>query len=58
MMYEICENCGASLDFGEKCDCQKEEAHTEATVQTSSMLSIPTQHNYNTTKRRKCQDVY
>lgn len=25
MKYEVCENCGAHLDHGEKCDCQNEE---------------------------------
>lgn len=25
MKYEVCENCGAHLDHGEKCDCENEE---------------------------------
>lgn len=25
MKYEVCRYCGAHLDPGEKCDCQKEE---------------------------------
>lgn len=25
MKYEVCENCGAHLDHGEKCDCESEE---------------------------------
>jgi hypothetical protein len=25
MKYRKCEKCGASLDWGEKCDCQKTE---------------------------------
>lgn len=23
--YDICKRCGANIDFGEKCDCQKEK---------------------------------
>ena len=25
MRYKICEYCGSNLDFGETCDCRKEE---------------------------------
>lgn len=28
--YRICEFCGASLDIGEACDCQKTENDTPA----------------------------
>lgn len=30
-MYDICRECGASLDYGEKCDCTRREnpVHTE-----------------------------
>lgn len=27
MYYKICENCGAWLDVGERCDCTKEDQH-------------------------------
>ena len=25
MQYKICDNCGAHLDFGERCDCLKDD---------------------------------
>lgn len=25
-MYHTCEYCNSNLDFGEKCDCQREES--------------------------------
>ena len=30
-MYDICRECGASLDYGEKCDCARKvnPVHTE-----------------------------
>lgn len=28
MKYEVCENCGAHLDHGEKCDCTHEAGET------------------------------
>ena len=28
-MYDTCPHCGASLDIGEKCDCQKEKVPLE-----------------------------
>jgi hypothetical protein len=34
MQYKICPDCGAHLDFGERCDCQderqKEDRHEES----------------------------
>lgn len=30
-MFNTCPNCGANLDPGEKCDCQKEMASSEMT---------------------------
>lgn len=30
-MFDVCPKCGANLDPGEKCDCQKEKASSEMT---------------------------
>lgn len=30
MKYKVCSNCGASLDFGEQCDCQKKNGSPDA----------------------------
>ena len=30
--YETCKNCGASLDFGEKCDCEKKRYYVDSVV--------------------------
>lgn len=27
MMYRKCERCGANLDWGEKCDCERQDGH-------------------------------
>ncbi len=35
MYYNVCPFCGANLDPGERCDCEKKEAATAATVTTS-----------------------
>jgi len=32
--YNECPNCGAHLDPGEKCDCEKENASTAGTAET------------------------
>lgn len=41
MIYNTCQNCGANLDPGEKCDCeQKERAITPAEV-TAQMQNSP-----------------
>ena len=31
MKFVKCPDCGASLDFGEKCDCRKEKSRTGGT---------------------------
>lgn len=33
MKYRSCERCGASLDFGEKCDCMEEERIRERKIE-------------------------
>ena len=35
MKYRVCERCGAHLDFGEICDCKKDEADATAITTTS-----------------------
>ena len=35
MKYRVCERCGAHLDFGEICDCKKDEADVTAITTTS-----------------------
>lgn len=35
MKYKVCPDCGANLDFGEECDCKKNESDTSATVSPS-----------------------
>jgi hypothetical protein len=32
--YRTCPECGANLDPGEKCDCQKEEPHDGYQIDT------------------------
>lgn len=31
MMYKICQDCGATLDPGESCDCKTKDAATDTT---------------------------
>ena len=40
MMYRECENCGASLDPGEICDCQTEEAQLPAICCTQQPVIV------------------
>lgn len=35
--YRCCENCGAALDPGERCDCQEKE-ETPGTANTESFV--------------------
>ena len=49
MKYKECPMCGAHLDYGEKCDCEKREARTAAAAQTSKP------YDNDTTKREVCQ---
>ncbi len=61
MMYEICENCGAHLDHGERCDCEKKKAPTAATARTSELNMTSKHiitHIHNTTKEKDCQVPY
>lgn len=30
MMYHVCQKCGANLDPGEKCDCQKSKTESNS----------------------------
>jgi hypothetical protein len=50
MKYRVCEYCGNYLDFGEVCDCQKNEAATSANVTTSgeklTFNSLPQNPDY------------
>ena len=43
--YKICEFCGASLDIGEACDCQKTENNTpespDLPFKTDKAIIIP-----------------
>lgn len=34
MKYQVCEHCGAALDFGERCDCTKEEKNKKGEAET------------------------
>ena len=49
MFYKECPVCGASLDPGEKCDCERKEACTEATEQTSDVNNISKNLHFNYT---------
>lgn len=43
MYYKICQNCGAHLDPGEKCDCEKEAAANAANIDSGKTgNSFPT----------------
>lgn len=54
MKYKERPMCGAHLDYGEKCDCEKREARTAETARTSNAnKKIP--YHYDTTKREVCQ---
>lgn len=56
MFYKECPICGASLDPGEKCDCQeRKEACTAATEQTSNANALKNLHFNYTTKEAECQ---
>ncbi len=34
MYYTVCPHCGANLDPGERCDCEKEKLNTPENVAT------------------------
>lgn len=36
--FDICPKCGANLDPGEKCDCQKEKASSKMTPLDKQIL--------------------
>lgn len=63
MYYNECPICGASLDPGEKCDCQTQgknthkrvEACEAATQQTSNVINANTLYLYYTTQKGVCQ---
>lgn len=55
--YYECPECGRHNDPGEKCDCQKEEACTGGTAQTSVDMSPKYIYNNNSTESEVCQDV-
>ena len=58
MNYKECPYCGASLDAWDRdCDCQKEEACTGGTAQTSVDTQSNNIYNYNSTESEVCQDV-
>lgn len=38
--YVTCPNCGANLDPGERCDCQKEKASSKMTPLDKQKASI------------------
>lgn len=40
--YKICQDCGASLDPDEICDCQKERWYVEGTLINGNSLLIET----------------
>ena len=48
MKHTICPNCGANLDFGEKCDCQKIEfedfEEKKRKIKTKHNLLLLTSH--------------
>lgn len=37
--YRVCVNCGAALDSGEHCDCERMEAENRATRQKAAVSS-------------------
>lgn len=61
MMYNICPECGASLDPGGECDYFKiEKASSERAEETISMKNSNGKINcvYDSTKEEKCQALF
>ena len=42
--YNTCPICGANLDPGEKCDCEKEEAVVSAATPTTASVGYGLNH--------------
>lgn len=38
--YRTCEGCGATLDPGERCDCEKEKSACERTLSNAGKSNI------------------
>ena len=57
MFYNVCPECGAALDPGEKCDCQKKEACTGGAVQATRQMPLKNSLINYTTEKEECQDV-
>lgn len=45
-MGKPCRNCGANLDWGEKCDCQKPEVKEEAAKEMLESLKVMQENGY------------
>lgn len=46
MKHRICEYCGASLDFGEKCDCMEEERIREREIENYIRANLITDDDF------------
>lgn len=44
MYYNVCPDCGANLDPGEKCDCRKEKMRREEAYRR--MMVVDKTHQY------------
>lgn len=57
--FVVCELCGANLDFGEKCDCQKEKEaaphHKEQPPKVITSLFSVAQKTKNVKRCRRCK---
>ena len=40
MKYRKCEYCGATLDFGERCECREAEAWAEEVIKMERDMAI------------------
>lgn len=45
-MFDVCPKCGANLDPGERCDCQKEKASSEMTPLKKRDIAVDKAFNW------------